>query len=201
MFEGEIHGKLREHQGAVRLLSYFNHFDGGTYADAIRRAELTGTRPDITADPKPGTLKYGFGISADQELLKDFGVFGRLGWNDGKTESFAFTAIDRLATVGVSLKGSRWHRPEDTVGSEVTVSGISAVHAQYLAMGGYDFLIGDGALRYGPETIWETYYSVRVIPQLFATVGLDHADNPAYNRDRGPVWIGTFRLHLEVGKK
>jgi high affinity Mn2+ porin len=201
MFEGELRDNFRQHQGAVRLLSYFNHFDGGTYSEAIRRAGQTGTRPDITADRKPGTLKYGFGVSADQELFKDFGIFGRLGWNDGKTESFAFTAIDRLATFGVSLKGSRWHRPEDTVATELTISGLSAVHAQYLAMGGYDFLIGDGALRYGPETVWETYYSARVIPQLFATIGLDHADNPAYNRDRGPVWIGSFRLHLEFGKK
>jgi high affinity Mn2+ porin len=201
MFEGELRGKFREHEGTVRLLSYFNRYDGGTYADAIGRAEQTGARPDITIAPKPGTLKYGFGVSADQELLKDFGIFGRLGWNDGKTESFAFTAIDRLATIGVSLKGAPWHRPEDTVATEITVSGLSAVHAQYLAMGGYDFLIGDGALRYGPETVWETYYSARVITGVFATVGLDHADNPAYNRDRGPVWIGTFRLHVEIGKK
>jgi hypothetical protein len=201
MFEGELRGKWREHEGAVRLLSYFNHFDGGTYADAIRRARETGTQPDITATRKPGTLKYGFGVSADQELAKDFGIFGRLGWNDGKTESFAFTAIDRLATFGASLKGSRWHRPEDTLATELTISGLSAVHAEYLALGGYDFLIGDGALRYGPETVWETYYSARLIPALFATIGLDRADNPAYNRDRGPVWAGIFRLHLEVGKK
>ena len=201
MFEGELRGKWREHDGAVRLLSYFNHFDGGTYADAIRLAQQTGTRPDITATHKAGTLKYGFGVSADQELANDFGVFGRLGWCDGKTESFAFTAIDRLATFGASLKGSRWHRHEDTLATELTVSGLSAVHAQYLALGGHDFLIGDGALRYGPETVWETYYSARVIPGLFATIGLDHADNPAYNRDRGPVWIGTFRLHLELGKR
>jgi carbohydrate-selective porin OprB len=201
MFEGEFHDTFRKHAGAVRLLSYFNHFDGGTYAEAIRLAQQAGTRPDVTATRKPGTLKYGFGISADQEIARDFGIFGRLGWNDGKTESFAFTAIDRLATIGVSLKGSRWHRPEDTLATELTISGLSAVHAQYLALGGYDFLIGDGALRYGPETVWETYYSVRVIPQLFATFGLDHADNPAYNRDRGPVWVGTFRLHLEFGKK
>jgi high affinity Mn2+ porin len=201
MFEGEIRNKFHEHQGAVRLLSYFNHFDGGTYADSISLAQKTGTRPDITATRKPGTLKYGFGLSADQELFKDFGIFGRLGWNDGKTESFAFTVIDRLGTFGASLKGSRWHRPEDTVATELTINGLSAVHAQYLALGGYDFLIGDGALRYGRETIWETYYSARVIPQLFATIGVDHANNPAYNRDRGPVWIGSFRLHLEVGKK
>ena len=201
IFEGEYHGKIRGRQSAVRLLSYINHFDGGTYADAIRRAQLTGAQPDITIGPRPGTLKYGFGISADREIVKDLGVFGRLGWNDGKTQSFAFTAMDRLATIGVSLGGSRWRRPEDTVATALTVGGISAVHAQYLAMGGYDFLIGDGALRYGPETSWETYYCARVIPHVFATIGLDHADNPAYNRDRGPVWIGTFRLHIEAGKK
>jgi high affinity Mn2+ porin len=201
VFEGGFHAKIREHEGAVRLLSYFNRFDGGAYADAIRRAQATGAQPDITIGPKPGTLKYGFGISADQEISKDLGVFGRLGWNDGKTESFAFTAMDRLATLGVSLNGSRWHRPGDTAATALTVGGLSAVHAQYLAMGGYDFLIGDGALRYGPETSWETYYSVRVMPFLFATFGLDHVDNPAYNRDRGPVWIGSFRLHVETGKK
>ena len=38
-------------------------------------------------------------------------MFGRLGWNDGKTESFAFTAIDRLATGGCLLTGTRWKRP------------------------------------------------------------------------------------------
>jgi high affinity Mn2+ porin len=201
VFEGEYDGKIHGHQGAIRALSYFNHFDGGTYATAIHRAQLTGAQPDIAFDPRPGTLKYGFGISADQEISKDLGVFGRLGWNDGKTESFAFTAMDRLATLGVSLNGSRWHRPDDAVATEVTVGGLSAVHAQYLAMGGYDFLIGDGALRYGPETSWETYYSARVVKHLVASIGCDHVDHPAYNRDRGPVWIGTFRLHIEAGKK
>jgi len=96
-------------------------------------------------------------------------VFGRLGWNDGKTESFVFDAIDRLAEVGVSVGGARWKRPHDTVASAVIVSGLSAVHAQYLARGGLDFLIGDGALRYGPEYVSESYYNARVIPGVFAT--------------------------------
>jgi high affinity Mn2+ porin len=88
----------------------------------------------------PGTLKYGFGINTEQEITKDIGVFARLGWNDGKTESFAFTAIDRLATGGISITGQRWHRARDTVATELT------------------FLIGDGHLQYGPEYAWETYY-------------------------------------------
>ena len=101
-------------------------------------------------------------MNAEQEITGDIGVFARLGWNDGKTESFAFTAIDRLATGGVSINGKRWHRPFDTVATELTASRIFGVHALYLARGGYDFLIGDVRLRYGPECVSETYYSVRV---------------------------------------
>jgi len=199
-FEGEVRVKPRGHDGAVRVLSYQNHARMGTYADAIHLAEETGTKPDITATRRPGTLKYGFGLSVEQEVAKDVGVFGRLGWNDGKTESFAFTAIDRLASAGVSVGGARWKRPHDTAASELTVSGLSAVHAQYLARGGLDFLIGDGALRYGPEYVSESYYSARVVPGLFATIDLQHATNPAFNRDRGPVWIGALRLHVEWGR-
>ena len=199
-FEGEVRVKPRGHDGAVRVLSYQNHARMGTYAEAIDLAEQTGTKPDVTATRRPGTLKYGFGVNVEQELAKDIGVFGRLGWNDGKTESFAFTAIDRLATAGVSVGGARWKRPHDTAASELTVSGLSAVHAQYLARGGLDFLIGDGALRYGPEYVSESYYSARVMPGVFATIDLQHVNNPAFNRDRGPVWIGALRLHVEWGR-
>ena len=199
--EGEANGNWRGYPGAVRLMTYFNHADMGNYAQAIRLAEQTGTQPEVVATRRVGTLKYGFGISADQELWKDLGVFGRLGWNDGKTESFAFTAIDRLASAGVSLKGTRWKRPDDVVATAITVGGLSAVHAQYLAMGGDDFLIGDGTLRYGPETSWESYYSAKVFNGFFATIGANHYDNPGYNRDRGPLWVGTIRLHMEFGKK
>ncbi len=196
VFEGEY----RWHSGTVRTLGYANHADAGTYADAIRLAQKNGGPPDVTATRRNGTLKYGFGVSADQEITKDFGVFMRLGWNDGKTESFAFTAIDRLATGGASFNGARWHRPNDAVAGELTVSGISGVHASYLAAGGHDFLIGDGRLRYGPEYMPEAYYSARLFPGFFATFDVEHAVNPAYNRDRGPVWIPSLRLHMELGK-
>jgi hypothetical protein len=96
--------------------------------------------------------------------------------------------------------GQRWHRPFDTVATELTVSGISGVHALYLARGGYDFLIGDGRLQYGPEYISETYYSARLFPGFFASFDLQHVSNPAYNQDRGPVWIPSIRLHVEFGK-
>jgi carbohydrate-selective porin OprB len=172
----------------------------GNYGESIRLAAASGTTPEVTATRRPGTLKYGFGLSADQEIRKDIGVFGRLGWNDGQTESFAFTAIDRLATAGVSVTGTRWKRPDDHVASALTVSGLSAVHARYLALGGLDFLIGDGALNYGKETIWESWYSAQVRTGVFLSLDLQRIFNPAYNRDRGPLWAESLRIHLEWGK-
>ena len=201
VFEGEVDYKPHGHAGAVRFLNYYNRTDSGRYADAIKLADETNTTPDITLVHRPGTLKYGFGASADQEIAKDVGIFGRWGWNDGHTQSFAFTAIDRLYQLGISVTGSRWHRPNDVVATGLTASGLSAIHAEYLARGGLDFLIGDGALRYGQEIVSESYYNAQLFHGFFATVDLQHITNPAYNRDRGPVWAASLRLHLEYGAK
>jgi high affinity Mn2+ porin len=194
--EVELRRETSGHPGTIRTLAYLNHARAGTYRDALQMPV-----PDVTATRRDGTRKFGFGMSADQEITKDIGVFGRLGWNDGKTESFCFTAIDRLATAGVSIIGERWKRPHDTAATAVTVAGLSQVHAEYLARGGLDFLIGDGALTYGKEIVSETYYSAQVIPGGFVTLDLQHVTNPAYNKARGPVWIGSLRLHLEWGKR
>lgn len=199
--EGEARYSLGEHPGAARLLGYWNHANAGDYAEAIRLSQQTGSRPDVTATRKNGTLKSGVGLNLEQEITKDIGVFGRLGWNDGKTESFAFTAIDRLLNAGISVTGTKWIRRNDVAGSALTVSGLSDVHRDYLARGGLDFLIGDGKLTYGPERVWESYYSARLLPGFFTTFDLQRIDNPAFNRDRGPVWVSSVRLHLELGKE
>jgi high affinity Mn2+ porin len=200
-FEEERRYSIRKHAGAIRVLEYLNHADAGSYAEALRLAAQTGTTPSVVATRKPGTLKYGFGVNFEQEILADVGVFTRLGWNDGKTESFAFTAIDRLASAGISVKGTRWKRKDDVAATSFTAGGISGVHALYLARGGLDFLIGDGRLNYAPEYVWESYYSAHLFRGFFATFDLQHDVNPAYNRDRGPVWIESIRLHVEFGIK
>jgi len=199
VFEAERRYSLSKHPGAVRVLQYFNHADAGNYAAALKLAEQTKTTPDVTATRKIGTLKYGTGVNFEQEIATGVGIFSRLGWNDGKTESFAFTAIDRLATGGISVKGTRWRRKDDVAATSFTAGGISGVHASYLAAGGLDFLIGDGKLNYAPEYVWETYYNARVAPGFFAGFDLQHVANPAYNQDRGPVWIASVRLHIEFG--
>jgi len=200
MFEGEVDYAPGGHPGAIRLLHYENRARAGTYAEAILLAEVSVSTPDVIATRRAGTLKYGFGVSADQEIRKDVGVFGRLGWNDGKTESFAFTSIDGLASGGVSVTGNSWRRAEDTAASAFTINRLSEVHVQYLARGGLDFLIGDGRLRYGPEAIWETYYSARLRPGVVASFDVQYVVNPAYNRDRGPLWVESLRLHIGWGK-
>jgi carbohydrate-selective porin OprB len=192
-------GIFGDRPGAIRALQYFNHADAGTYADSLQLAAHTKSTPDITATRRIGTLKYGTGVNFEQEIARDIGVFARLGWNDGKTESFAFTSIDRLAGAGVSVKGTRWHRKSDVAGTSFTASGISGVHATYLAQGGLDFLIGDGKLTYAPEYVWESYYNARVAPGFFAGFDLQHVANPAFNQDRGPVWVASARLHIEFG--
>jgi len=200
-FEGERRYSIGDRLGTIRVLGYLNHADAGNYAAAIRLGEQTGTTPDITAVRQIGTLKYGTGINVEQQVSRDVGFFTRLGWNDGKTQSFAFTAIDRLASGGVSVKGATWKRKEDVAATSFTAAGLSGVHALYLSRGGLDFLIGDGKLNYAPEYVWDSYYSARLFPGFFATFDLQKVTNPAYNHDRGPVWIESIRLHMEFNLK
>ena len=75
------------------------------------------------------------------------------------------------------------------------------MHAEYLAHGGLDFLIGDGRLNYSPEYVWESYYAARLFPGFVASFDVQRDANPAYNHDRGPVMIYSLRLHVELGLK
>lgn len=200
-WEAERRYSVHKHAGVIRGLGYANRAQAGNYAEALRLAEQTGTPPSVIATRRVGTLKYGFGVNWEQEITSDIGVFSRLGWSDGKTESFAFTAIDRLASGGISVKGTRWKRKNDVAATSLTAGGISGVHANYLAHGGSDFLIGDGRLNYAAEYVWESYYNAHLFKGFFASVDMQHDSNLAYNHDRGPVWIASLRLHVEFGMK
>ena len=201
VIEAERRYSIRKRSGAIRVMPYWNRADMGNYAEALKLGEESGTTPSVIATRRVGTLKYGIGINVQQAITSDIGFFTRLGWNDGKTESFAFTAIDRLAGGGAQVKGTRWHRKNDVVATSFTAGGISGVHAEYLAHGGLDFLIGDGTLSYDPEMVWESYYSARLIPGFYGSFDVQRDYNPAYNHDRGPVTIYSVRLHIELGFK
>jgi high affinity Mn2+ porin len=151
---------------------------------------------DITQDRQYRT-KYGFGVNLEQEMTSDLGFGLRLGWNDGATETWAFTEIDRSASLTMSLNGASWTRSADNLGIGVVVNGLSQDHADYLAAGGYGFIIGDGHLNYAPEEILEAYYLWKPVSYLGISPDFQFVNHPAYNTDRGPVLIMGIRIHLE----
>jgi hypothetical protein len=182
----------------VRLLAFRNLARMGIYREALVIAAATGTVPNIVADDRPGRVKYGFGLSFEQPLADEgeTGVFLRLGWDDGKTESFAFTEVDRQASTGLQLAGTAWHRSADRLSLALLVHGLSPEHRDYLAAGGSGFLLGDGNLRYSEETIGEAYYRVQIGKWLEVSPDFQYISNPGYNRDRGPAKVWTLRLNV-----
>lgn len=198
-FEVERHAELiPKRQTVIRALAFVNHANMGSYRDAIN-GYLSGKDavPDITLYRKQGTVKYGFGLNGEQELTSLWRAFGRLGWNDGANESFAYTEIDRTAEVGTDFRGAPWRRSQDKVGTAFIVNGISGDHRKYLALGGLGFILGDGGLNYGLEKIWESYYTAHVWRGISVAADYQHVTNPGYNRDRGPVSVVSFRIHVE----
>jgi high affinity Mn2+ porin len=194
VLEGELRFNLDEHPATVRLLGYANNARMGNFQETIANPAFG---MDVTQTRKDGRAKYGLGLSADFEITPDLGVFLRAGWDDGKTESWAFTQIDRTLTPGVSLKGTCWGRPEDTFGLAYVVNGLSGDQRDYLTLGGQGFIIGDGKLNYGLEQILETYYALKILGTLTVSVDYQYVRNPAYNADRGPVNIVSLRIHVD----
>jgi high affinity Mn2+ porin len=190
--QAEERYEIDGHAGALREWGYLNHAHMGNYRLALAEMPID---PNITLT-ESYRIKYGFGLSWEQELTKDLGVFVRAGWNDGQSESWAFTEIDQTGAVGLSLKGTAWRRPTDEVGVAFVANGLSNAHRDYLAAGGLGFIIGDGALHYAPEEILETYYNWQPREWLGVTADFQGVNNPAYNQDRGPVAIFGIRVHM-----
>ena len=198
-FEFEYHPTLLPHRSTVvRALGFINHANMGSYREAIN-GYLDGhdPTPDITLYRKQGRVKYGFGLNAEQELTGSLRIFGRLGWNDGANESYAYTEIDRTAEIGADFRGKVWHRPHDKIGAAFIVDGLSGDHRRYLALGGLGFILGDGGLNYGLEEIFETYYTAQIWRGISIAADYQHVQNPGYNQDRGPASVVSFRLHVE----
>ena len=189
----ELHGR----PGKVRVLVWRNRAVLARYRDAINYGLANNQAPDIFKVRFGEQFKYGLGISLEQAITPDLGVFSRAMQADGATETHAFTEADQSIAAGVSLQGSAWGRANDTLGVSLMQNGLSKDRREYLEAGGISFFIGDGRLRYRPEQIFEMYYSLSVARKTFITFDYQRIHNPAYNADRGPVDIGGVRLHTE----
>jgi high affinity Mn2+ porin len=194
MAEFEARYSINGQHGAVSTLVFLNEERAGSYAQVLANPALYHN--DITQTRQDGRLKYGIALSCEQQIRPGLGTFLRLSANDGATESWAFTEIDRSAAIGAVQDGALWHRDRDELGAAVVVDGLSSLHRAYLAGGGYGFIIGDGALNYGPEVVFDTYYKLSLADNVSFSGIYQPIINPGYNRDRGPVQVFTGRLHI-----
>ncbi len=189
---------LRGYVTHVRALMFISHANLGNYREA-NDAYLAGrdSKPDITLHRHRGTVKPGFDINLEQELSLNFRAYFRAGWNDGLYESFTFSGMNNTVSFGGDLSGDRWHRKDDRIGSAFVNSGLGKDHREYLALGGIGFMLGDGALSYGRESVSETYYTAHIFGGLYLAAQISFVNNPGFNRDRGPIVVPGLRAHID----
>lgn len=193
LVELETRYSLFSQPGKLRTIAWFNSANSGSYRETLNNPAFD---LDI-ALTRRGRIKYGYVINVEQAVTDDIGLFGRWSWNDGKTEIMAFTDIDASLSLGTSIKGTKWGRPDDVIGIGGAINSLSRDHRDFIAAGGLGVLIGDGALNYRRERILETYYAYALTKQLTLTADYQLITNPAYNADRGPVHVFSGRFHGE----
>jgi high affinity Mn2+ porin len=190
----ELEGRysLFGHPGKVRLLGYLESANMGSYSAAA-------SSPTLDLVPtRRYRLTYGLVLNFEQEITKDLGAFLRLGFRDPKYEVWQFIDTSKSLEIGLSLKGSAWKRPDDTVGLANMVDGLGHAQKRFFAAGGLGILVGDGRLpHYGLENVVETYYNFQVRKGINLTLDYQLAINPAYNEDRGPINIFSARLRFQ----
>jgi high affinity Mn2+ porin len=197
--EFEERHTIFDQPGKLRLGAFANSGNTGNYREALAivAADPTLDINAVMTGIQHTNLKYGFYANLEQQIAKDVGLFARASWNDGQNQILSFTDIDRSLSGGLSIKGSYWGRPNDTIGIGGAINGLSAANRDFLAAGGLGLLIGDGQLNYRPERVLETYYAYSLNKNVTLTADYQLITNPAYNADRGPVSIFSGRLHGE----
>ena len=183
--------------GVLRLLAFRSRAVMSRYADALALASATQSAPNIDQVRYGEQVKIGVGANFEQRISKTLSLFGRAMWADGKTETYAFTEIDRSVSGGASLKGSLWGRGDDVMGIGFAQNWLSAAHRSVLAQGGQTFFLGDGALRYRPEQVLEACYAFAPTKGVTISFDAQRIANPGYNADRGPASFFGIRLHIE----
>ncbi len=198
LVEGQHNFSLFGKDGIIRVLAFENQFNAGSFnATLANPADVNadGT-PDITATRQTRS-QYGFVGNVELAVTKDLGFFARGAWWNGQSE-ILYTDIDSSFSIGAVLKGTSWGRPLDKIGLADAVNGLSNSYKRYLAAGGLGVNVGDGALSYAPEEIVEAYYSIGLSEATALTFDYQFVANPAYNSARGPVSIGSVRLHVAL---
>jgi len=185
-------------KGALRVTGFATRGRMGKYDAAVLLAEETGQAAD-TGLVRRYRTRPGVSLTFEQALSESLGLFVRAGHAEGSYEGFDFTDISNTLAAGLALKGSLWGRKDDVVGVAGVDSQASRAALAYFAAGGVGILAGDGELPHpGAEKVLETYYTLPFVKVTRLTFDYQFVDNPAFNRDRGPVSIFAFRIHAQL---
>lgn len=106
MLELEKRYTLFGQEGKVRLLGWRNRARMGSFQDAIALGQATGTAPDV-GQVRKEHAKVGVGLSFEQKLGENLGLFTRLNWSDDRTETYAFTEAGRNVSFAGCSRASR----------------------------------------------------------------------------------------------
>jgi high affinity Mn2+ porin len=183
--------------GKLRLLGYVTRGRMADFNDAIAYGEATGQAAQL-APVRNYRSRAGIILNLEQSITDDIGFFSRAGTAEGGRESYEYTDVDLSYSAGFSVGGKLWSRADDTIGVGVTIDDISRRFKNFLNAGGLAILAGDGKLPdSGPETAVEVYYDYALNSFAQITADYQFINNPAYDRDRGPVSILGMRIHLQ----
>ena len=191
----------------IRFLFYSNTANAGKYTDALSKIDsyryanidtfYNNASNSLASSRTNKTIKYGFSLNIEQPIGKHIGLFSRLSWNNGKTESFAFAEIDRSASIGLVLHGAAYKRDKDRILIASVINGISKEHQAYLQAGEYGFMLGEPNLIYKPEIVIEFQYVYHLGKSFFISPDYQLIINPGYDSNRGNVNVFGIRSHIE----
>lgn len=190
---------LFDRPGRIRVLGWRNRAILASFKDALDYFNShPGGNPQTIFDVRNGEkIKYGIGVNVEQALTADAGFFLRAMKADGRTETYAFTEVDASLSTGLLFEGGAWGRAGDALGVALMRNALSDDRRRYLEAGAISYFIGDGALRYRPESVFEGFYSLNVYKGVWFTADYQRIANPAYNADRGPVNVFALRFHAQ----
>lgn len=174
-FAGQINikPKLFNKEGNFRILGWLNDRQHTKWTDSSESKEKG----------------YGFGVSFDQEITENIGVFARYAWQDPKVylngEDFS---LEHSYSFGVQLNGALWGRDDDAFG---------LAFGQIVPSDDYK---NAGSLEAKTEGHLETYYSFKVNDHLTISPDLHVIFKPygndATNGDKTIV-VGGIRSQID----
>ena len=155
--EAEARYTLFGQAGKIKLLGYQTRAKLATFSELLAFFAANPGENYVQAESvRRLRNKFGGGLNIEQPITADLGFFLRASLDDGRTEAYDFTDIDRSLSFGLTQAGRIWGRPDDTVGLAAGVNNISRSRKDFLEQGGLGILVGDGKLPHaGRNKYWK----------------------------------------------